>query len=92
MLAGSSLWPGLGQGALLRVREGLPVVRHHLKEELKLFLILCEGSIELLDERNSSFRVVIHYSEVPDDLRGPLKPLVHLPRVRWQIEEGLIQV
>ncbi|KAG0711206.1 hypothetical protein GWK47_002362 [Chionoecetes opilio] len=27
---------------------------HHLKEELKLLLILCEGSVELLDERNSS--------------------------------------
>ena len=68
------------------------MVRHHLKEELKLLLILCEGSVELLDGRNSFFRVAIHHSEVTDDLRGPLEPLVHLPRVRWQIEEGLVQV
>ena len=86
-LPGSSLRPDLSQGALPRDREGLPVVRHHLK----LLIILGEGSVELLDERNSSFRVVIHHSEAPDDLRGPLEPLVHLPRVRWQIEEGLIQ-
>lgn len=66
------------------------MVRHYLKEELKSLLIFCKASVELLDERNSSFRVVIHHNEVPDDLRGPLDPLVHLPRVRRQIEDGLI--
>ena len=89
-LPGSLLWPGLGQGLLPRVWEGLPFVHHYLKDELKLLLIFCEGSAKLLDKRNASFLVVIHHNEVPDDLRGPVEPLVHLPRVRWRIEEGLI--
>lgn len=62
-----------GPGCAFAVLRRLSVVCHLLKAELKLLLILCEGSVELLDARNFTFRVVINLSEVPDYLIGLLE-------------------